>query len=70
MGKFLVVLGLATAVLVAPADAVARMSYGECKTRVMNDPGGRYLVGKSRDRCGRACVAAARRCVASGGRFD
>jgi hypothetical protein len=70
MGKFLSTLGLAIAVLVAPTYATARVSYGECKVRVMNDPGGRYLVGKSRDRCARACVAAIRRCQANAGRFD
>jgi hypothetical protein len=70
MGKSLSIVGLAIAVLVAPAYAATRLSYAECKIKVMHDPGGRYLVGKSRDRCGHACVAAARRCRASGGKFD
>jgi hypothetical protein len=69
-GKFLSILGLAIAVLVAPSYATARVGYGECKVTVMNDPGGRDLVGKSRDRCGRACGAAIRRCMARAGRFD
>ena len=70
MGKFLSILGLVIAVLVAPTYAAARLSYSECKIRVMHDPGGRYLAGKSRDRCGYACVAAARRCMANAGKFD
>ena len=70
MGRLLIIAGLAVAALVAPANAASKLSYGECKVRVTNDPGGRYVVGKSRNRCGHACVAAARRCMASGGKFD
>ena len=70
MGKSLSIVGLAVAVLVAPAYAATRLSYGECKVKVMHDPGGRYLVGHSRDRCARACVAAIRRCQATAGKFD
>jgi hypothetical protein len=70
MRKSLGIVGLALAVLVAPAHAATRLSYGECKIKVMHEPVGRYLAGKSRDRCGYACVAAARRCMANAGKFD
>ena len=51
----------------APAIA-AKASYGDCRTKVMNDP--RYSGDASRFGCGARCAAAIRRCMANGGKVD
>jgi hypothetical protein len=62
MGKLLIVTSLALLVcLVGAANAATKMSFGACKTRVMQDP--RNLDGRSRVYCGRSCMVKVRACM-------
>jgi hypothetical protein len=67
MVRLLAAVGLVTALLVVPANAVPRanaanMSYGACKTKVMQD--GRKLDSSCRCFCGRLCHVWIRECMA------
>jgi hypothetical protein len=61
MGK-LIAAGLVAMVVIVPANAAPKMSYGACKTKVMQDP--RNL--RQGTFCDKACVAAIKRCQAGG----
>jgi hypothetical protein len=62
MGKVLMLACLVLSLgLVAPATAQTKMSFGACKTKVMQDP--RNLDGKSRNYCGRSCMVKVRACM-------
>jgi hypothetical protein len=65
--KALGIAGLCAAALIAQTNSAAKMDFRACKFRVMQDP--RYR-GKSRDSCDVQCVAAIKRCMASGGKTD
>ena len=62
MGK-LIVAGLVAIVVIVPASAAPKMSYGACRTKVMQDS--RNL--RHGTFCDRACGAAIRRCMQHGG---
>jgi len=65
MYKLLVLAGIIAAVLATPVAAAApkqKMSYGACRTKVMQDS--RNLRGGTF--CDRACGAAIRRCMHGG----
>lgn len=62
MSKMLILATLAlSVVVVGSASAQTRMSFGACKTKVMQDP--RNLDGKSRNYCGRSCMVKVRACM-------
>jgi len=56
---------LAIFAVAAPASAAPKMSFGACKTRVMQDP--RNLDGTNRNYCGRGCMAKVRACMSGAG---
>jgi len=62
MGKLLMITSLALAVaMVSSASAAAKMSFGACKTRIMQDS--RNLDGPNRNYCGRGCMVKVRACM-------
>jgi hypothetical protein len=62
MGKLLIIASLALSVgVIGSASAATKMSFGACKTKVMQDP--RNLDGKSRNYCGRSCMVKVRECM-------
>ncbi len=63
MYKLLVLAGIIAAVLATPVGAAQKMSYGACRTKVMQDS--RNL--RHGTFCDRACGAAIRRCMQHGG---
>jgi hypothetical protein len=68
MGKLVILVALAGTAFVVPTNAVAKVSYGDCRAKVMQDP--RYLDGKARTGCGKICGAAIRRCMQNNGKYD
>jgi len=66
MRKLLIITGLALSVGVGgAAGAQTKMSFGACKTKVMQD--GRNLDGNNRNYCGRGCMAKVRACQRGAG---
>jgi hypothetical protein len=64
MRKWLLVMllaGLAGAISIDAARAGPKMSFGQCKTRVMADA--RNLDGTNRNYCGRSCMVKVRACM-------
>ena len=64
MGQLLVLAGLIAAVVVVPANDAPKMSFGACKTKVMQDA--RHLDGPNRTYCGAGCMAKVRACMSGG----
>ena len=52
---------LASVAVAAPASAAPKMSFGACKTKVMQDS--RNLDGTNRNYCGRSCMVKVRACM-------
>lgn len=68
MGRLVILVATLLLVgVVGPTNAAPKMSAGECRTKVMQNP--TYLDGRNR-RCGKQCNAAIQRCVQSGGKLD
>ena len=65
MGNLAIVAGLAAALVIMPASAAPKMSFGACKTRVMQDS--RNLDGPNRNYCGRSCMVKVRACMSGAG---
>jgi len=65
MGKLVMVMGFVAALAVIPASAAPKMTFGACKTRVMQDP--RNMDGTNRNYCGRSCMAKVRACMSGAG---
>jgi len=67
MGRWLLltllVAGLAGTISTDMARAGPKMSFGQCKTRVMADA--RNLDGTNRNYCGRACMVKIRACMSA-----
>jgi hypothetical protein len=62
MGRLLLLsLLLVGVAIVVPAKAAPKMSFGACKTKVMQDS--RNLDGPGRNYCGRGCLVKVRACV-------
>ena len=65
MGKLAIVIGFVAALVVMPVSAAPKMSFGACKTKVMQDP--RNLDGPNRNYCGRGCMVKVRACMSGSG---
>jgi hypothetical protein len=69
MGKWLLfivlIAGVAGVISTDVARAGPKMSFGACKTKVMQDP--RNLDGTNRNYCGRGCMAKVRACQSGAG---
>ena len=62
MGKTVILACLILSVgLVVPVTAQTKMSFGACKTKVMQDT--RNLDGTNRNYCGRGCMVKVRECM-------
>ena len=71
MHKLTICIGgfLLLAAYIAPVNAVPKMSVAECRTKVTNNP--QYMQsGRGGMMCGRACNAAIKRCMQTGGKID
>jgi hypothetical protein len=66
MGKLLMIASLALSIgVVGSASAQTKMSFGACKTTVMQDT--RNLDGTNRNYCGRSCMVKVRACMRGAG---
>jgi hypothetical protein len=65
MGKLAVMAGLVAMVVIMPASAAPKASFGACKTKIMQDS--RNLDGPGRNYCGRGCMAKVRACMSGAG---
>jgi hypothetical protein len=67
--RSIAVAGLLMSTLTVSAEAAQRLSYAQCRARVIQSPV--YLGGKESSlACMQPCEAAIARCMENGGKFD